>query len=344
MEQLVRNEAMEHMMTNNLLSTSFQHGFVHGRSCTTRLHAVLDKWNEAIEQGDSIEAIYLDFTKGFDMVPHQRLIIKLKGYGTCGKVLHWIAAFLDERRQRVIVNGSKTSWSPVTNGIPQRSVLGPILFVCYTNDMPEVADSPVHMFANDTKIYRQITTQSDQKTLQADLKQLEEWSRKWQLCFNEEKCKVMHLGQNNHKYKYVIASSGTDTTLGVTTNERNLGVQVDPELKFDQHVELIAYKANRMFRLIKRSFTFLDGPTIKKLHSSLIRPVLESGPQHCTTKSNKANSRTEVTGVLRQIEGVEAIKPVLQKSKRRHDRCMASTNTTKCHFRWTTTHCRGDTA
>ena len=177
MEQLVRNEVMEHTLTNNLLS-SFQHGFVHGRSCTTRLLAVLDKWTEAIEQGESIDAIYLDFAKAFDMVPHQRLLVKLKGYGICGKVLQWIAAFLDGRRQRVIINGSTSSWSPVTSGIPQGSVLGPILFVCYINDMPEVVDSPVHIFVDDTKIYRQITTQSDQETLQADLKQLEEWSKK----------------------------------------------------------------------------------------------------------------------------------------------------------------------
>ena len=86
---------------------------------------------------------------------------------------------------------------------------------------------------------------------------------------------MMHLGRNNHKYEYVIASSGTNTTMGETTNERDLGVQVDPELKFNQHVELIANKANKMLGLIRRSFTFLDGPTVKKLYSSLVRPILE---------------------------------------------------------------------
>ena len=88
---------------------------------------------------------------------------------------------------------------------------------------------------------------------------------------------MVHLGRNNHKYEYVIASSGTNTTLGETTNERDLGVQVDPELKFDQHVELITIKASRMLGLIRRSFIFLDGPTTKKLYSTLVRPTLEYG-------------------------------------------------------------------
>ena len=85
----------------------------------------------------------------------------------------------------------------------------------------------------------------------------------------------MHLGRNNHKYEYVIASSGTNTTLGETTDERDLGVKVDPELMFDQHAELIANKANKMLGLIRRSFTLLDGPTVKKLYSNLVRPFLE---------------------------------------------------------------------
>ena len=108
MEKLVRNEVMAHMTRNYLLS-SLQHGFVHGRSCTTQLLEVLDKWTEALEQGDSMDAIYLDFAKAFDTVPHQRLLVTLAGYGIGGKVLQWIAAFLEGRRQRVLVNGSKSS-------------------------------------------------------------------------------------------------------------------------------------------------------------------------------------------------------------------------------------------
>ena len=129
--------------------------------------------------------------------------------------------------------------------------------------MPDVVYSPIHMFADDTKIFRQMTAQSAQVTLQKDLRQLEARTRKWQLHFSEEKCKVMHLGQYNHHYDYTIINGGKDTTMGETTNERDLGVQIDHDLKFDQQVEMVANKANKMLGLIRRSFTYLDGPTMK---------------------------------------------------------------------------------
>ena len=99
-----------------------------------------------------------------------------------------------------------------------------MLFVCYINDIPDVVDSPIHMFADDNKIFRQLTAQSDHVTLQTDLRQLEASTRKWQLHFNEKKCKVMHLGQYNPYYDYTITSNVKDTTLGENTNERDLGV------------------------------------------------------------------------------------------------------------------------
>ena len=211
-------------------------------------------WAEVQADRFNFENNVNDFAKAFDTVPHQRLPVKLAGYGIGGKV--------EGRRQRVLVDGSKSSWSLVTSGIPQGSVLGPMLFVCYINDMPDVVDSPIHMFADDTKIFRQMTAQSDQVSLQTDLRQLEAWIRKWQLRFNEEKCKVMHLGQHNHHYDYTITSGGKDTTLGETTNERDLGVQIDRDLKFE--VEMVANKANKMLGLIIKKIIYIPGWTNHK--------------------------------------------------------------------------------
>ena len=117
----------------------------------------LDEWTSALEDGDNLDDLYMDIAKAFDTVPHQRLLVKLKCYSIGGTALQWIDAFLSGRRQRVVVNGSKSTWAKVTSGIPQGSVLGPLLFVCFTNDMPSVVASPVHLFADDTKLYRRVT-------------------------------------------------------------------------------------------------------------------------------------------------------------------------------------------
>ena len=123
---------MTHMTENDLLSPK-QHGFIQGRSCVTQLLAVLDSWTLALDEGGNIDTIYLDFATAFDTVPHQRLLMKLRGYGIEGRILTWIEAFLTDRRQRVEVNDSRSPWADVTSGIPQGSVLGPRCFSSFTS-------------------------------------------------------------------------------------------------------------------------------------------------------------------------------------------------------------------
>ena len=121
--------------------------------------------------------------------------------------MDWIRAFLANRRQRVLVNGTASQWCPVLSGIPQGSVLGPTLFVAFINDLPESVHSLVQMFADDTKLFHIIQRASDNIELQKDLESLQEWSNKWQLTFNAAKCKVMHIGRNNEKQKYKITNA-----------------------------------------------------------------------------------------------------------------------------------------
>ena len=145
------------MRAENLLSMK-QCGFINGRSTTTQLLSYLDKCIDAIVSGGVLDTTYFDFTKPFDGNPHERLLSKLKSYGINGKVLEWIKAFLSNRRQIVNVNGIKPDPAAVLSGIHQGSVLGPILFVIYINDFPEVAKCGNYVFADDTKLFRQIAT------------------------------------------------------------------------------------------------------------------------------------------------------------------------------------------
>ena len=198
MEGIVRDKLIEHMKDNNLFSPK-QFGFISGRSTVLQLLHVLNIWTEILDQGGCLDVVYCDFMKAFDKVPHRRLIYKIDKYGIKGNILGWIDSFLSNRSQKVVINNSKSSTAPVTSGIPQGSVLGPLLFVIYINDLPGVVDdkSYVFLFADDTKLFRQIQSSNDVLILQNDIKNLIEWSNKWLLKFHPDKCLYMGIGYNN---------------------------------------------------------------------------------------------------------------------------------------------------
>ena len=155
LESILRDKIINHMDKNNMF-VKHQHGFRSGHSCVTQLLEVTDDWFEILDRGGNIDCIYLDFRKAFDTVPHKRLLNKLSSYGICGQVKMWIESFLSDRQQSVRIGSSFSSISPVTSGIPQGSVLGPVLFLIFINDLPEVVSSIVKLFADDTKIYNEI--------------------------------------------------------------------------------------------------------------------------------------------------------------------------------------------
>ena len=129
-----------------------------------------------VEDGNTVDAIYLDFQKAFDVVPHQGLISKVRSYGMGGKLLEWIQAFLNGRRQRVVINGVSSDWVPVSSGVPQGTVLGPMLFVMNINGMPTITECPLKIFADDTKIYQKL---AERDMLQDDIHIVLSWSEQW---------------------------------------------------------------------------------------------------------------------------------------------------------------------
>ena len=215
------------------------------------------------------DILYLDFAKAFDTVPHQRLINKLEAYGVEGTILKWISSFLSNRTQRVRVNNSYSNSTPVHSGIPQGSVLGPVLFTIYINDLPDVVESICKIFADDTKLYGPTQNSS---IIQNDLKSLMKWSRLWLLGFNVPKCSVLHMGKNNPENKYYM-DPGCE--LATTSAEKDIGVTFTKELNFNVHISNVVKKGNQMAGLIRRTFTYMDCDMFTKLFKSIVRPHLE---------------------------------------------------------------------
>ena len=272
MESLVRDELVNHMVKNNLISSK-QHGFVPLGNCITNLLSCIEEWVKILESGDTVDVIYTDFAKAFDSVPHQRLLKKLKNNGIIGKTLAWIEAFLSDREQCVRIEQEYSNWTRVKSGIPQGSVLGPILFVLFINDMPDVVDCLIQLFADDAKIFDRVNLREENSgsRLQSDIDSLSNWSKKWQLPFNVSKCKALHIGSCNPCRRYKMNGK----QLAHINEEKDLGVLVDSELKFHKQAAAAVKKANRSLGLIKKSFALLNRSTLPPLYTSQVRSHLE---------------------------------------------------------------------
>ena len=276
MESIIREKIIEHMNTNKLFSKQ-QYGFIPGRSTMLQLLHVIDQWNDALDKGDAVEVAYLDFQKAFDKVPHKRLLSKVKHYKIEGSTLAWLEKFLTTRQQRVKVKDGTSATYPVTSGIPQGSVLGPILFVIFINDLPNDIKTNVYMFADDTKLFQTIKrTQLPGSALQEDLDKLHEWSVRWLMPFNAQKSKQLIIHPPRSTVHINTRHLGTtEYPLQITTYEKDLGVTIDQHLSFQQHISESINKANKIMGIIRRTIDHLTTDTFVPLYCALVRNHLE---------------------------------------------------------------------
>ena len=197
-EKLLRRHMFDHVVKH--ISPS-QHGFMEGRSCLSNLLETLDEITEIMEGGNQIDVIYLDFKKAFDSVLHSKLLIKLEKFGITGNVLKIIEDFLADKWITVRVGSSVSSWERVKSGVPQGSVLGPLLFLRFIDDLPDSVQSCTKLFADDVKLIGNAGRPDD---IQSDLNNLADWESKWCMTFNENKCFVMHMGEVNADHRYFL--------------------------------------------------------------------------------------------------------------------------------------------
>ena len=179
--------------TEHQLLNLNQFGYLEGRSTVSQLLSCYNDWCLTRNSSKVSDVIFLDLSKAFDSVPHERLLLKLNRYGIDGQLHLWFKNFLTNWKQRVMVRGSYSDWSPVTSGVPQGSVLGPVMFLIYVNEIPGIITSTAKLFADDTKIYRQINNIDDSIALQIDLTTLDLWADRWQMKFNSTKVKSWEL-------------------------------------------------------------------------------------------------------------------------------------------------------
>ena len=272
MESVMRDAITAHLDRNKLIRHS-QHGFIRGRSCTTNLLEFLEKATKAVDEGKSLDVIFLDFAKAFDKVPKERLLKKVHAHGIRGRVWTWISAWLTDRTQRVVLNGEFSTWIEVLSGVPQGSVLGPLLFLIFINDIDLVVEKidMIKKFADDTKIGQVISTAEDRDKLQAALRDLSTWADTWGMAFNAKKCKVMHIGSKNPRYKYEMEGE----ELAVTEEERDIGVTISSSLKPNAHCSKAARTAQAVLGQITRAFHYRDRHVFVRLYVQYVRPHLE---------------------------------------------------------------------
>ena len=270
LERLIKDHMVDFLVKHKLLNSS-QHGFLKARSCLTNMLCFLEEITKWIDVGLPVDIIYLDFQKAFDKVPHQRLLLKLKAHGIGDSITDWIEQWLTDRRQRVVVDGEVSNWKSVLSGVPQGSVLGPILFLIYINDLDDSITSNVLKFADDTKLFRKVNTDGDKQHLQNDLDRLVKWSEKWQMLFNFGKCKCLHTGHGNLDVNYKMG----DTVLGTTVKEKDLGVTISADMKVSEQCGIAASKGNQILGLIRRNITYKGKKLIIPLYKAIVRPHLE---------------------------------------------------------------------
>ena len=192
----------------------------------------MNDWTQSYDNSKPVDIVYLDFAKAFDTVAHQRLLFKLEFYGISGYIRSWLTSFLSHRRQRVILRNGASEWTPVTSGVPQGSILGPLLFLLFVNDLPNVAQSKAKLFADDTKAYRETSNKEECEVLQTDLNKFSAWSKLWLINFNALKCVVLRIKE---AIKYIYTLDGVQ--LESVVDQKDLGVNISNSLKPKTHIE-----------------------------------------------------------------------------------------------------------
>ena len=301
MESIINSKISEYLHSNNLISTK-QFGFSKGKSCLTQLLHCKQVWIDGVDSRQNLDVIFIDFSKAFDSVVHEKLLLRLRCIGFGGFLLSWITAFLKNRTQAVKIEDKISEYRSVTSGVPQGSVLGPTLFNIYVNSLIENIDcgSDVYLFADDVKIFS-----GDSNKLQNDLDNLCQWSDKWQLNIAFDKCSVLHLGKNNPMTTYYLGENIVKSQESV----KDLGIYTTSNLSSTTHCHELYKKCSRIASLICKTFISKNLDLKLRAYKTYVLPILD----YCSSVYNPCK--------ISDINLIERIQRRFTKNILRNDMC-----------------------
>ena len=273
LEHIVHSHIINHLEQQNIL-TDQQHGFRKKRSCETQLVKTVNDLVKTLNEKGQTDAILLDFSKAFDKVCHRKLLLKLSFYGVKNNLLSWIEDFLSNRTQKVLVRGVESPEGKVTSGVPQGSVLGPLLFLVYINDISlAITSSEISLFADDALLYKSIKSIKDARDLQSDLNRLTQWEQDWSMEFNADKCKVLRFTNKLKKTEATYSIHGYD--LELVKSAKYLGVILDSKLTFNKHITTTSAKAQNCRHFLQRNLRICDKEVKLQCYKTFVRPIIE---------------------------------------------------------------------
>ena len=274
-------KTLEHIIVSNInkriafesILADCQHGFRSQRSCETQLvqffHDLVSNLDRALNRNHRhTDVIIMDFAKAFDKVPHRRLLYKLDYYGKRGSTHKWITSWLSGRFQKVVLDGQASDPVPVLFGVPQRSVLGPVLFLIFINDLPENIRLSVRLFADDCVLYRNIESPMDCQILQDDMNSLAQWETDWQMKFMRV---IRHPPDKHIQFDYTLHQQ----RLEQVQSAKYLGITISDDLDWGQHISEISSKATKTLGFLRRNLAFALRHTKEVAYKTLVRPKLE---------------------------------------------------------------------
>ena len=271
-ERIIHTNLLSHLKRHSLLNRS-QFGFLPGKSTEIQLLHCITDWLEQLSKGKSIDVLYLDVAKAFDCVNHKLLLCKLARKGVGGAVLRWLTSYLNGRTMRVRVNDQLSAPIDCTSGVPQGSVLGPMLFLVFIDDLNDaITNSSLVLYADDAKLYNTVDSDNDREQLQQSLDNVCKWMHDNDLQLSIAKCKVLHIGNKNTRHTYNINGSA----LAAVDSINDLGVVINKSLNFDEHISRVVSGAGKRLAVINRSFTHKGSEFRIQMFKTFVRPLLEN--------------------------------------------------------------------